>query len=92
MAKNEDKIKMTGVVTDVSTNMMCKVKLENGIEITAYPAGKLRMNSIRILPMDVVQVEISVYDLSKGRIVYRLTYYRREASRRRNRRIHKVFQ
>ena len=71
MAKNEDKIKMTGTVTDVSTNMMCKVLLENGVEITAYPAGKLRMHSIRILPMDVVQVEISVYDLTKGRIIYR---------------------
>ena len=69
--KNNDKIKLTGKVTDVSTNMMCKVRLENGVEIIAYPAGKLRMNSIRILPMDEVQVEISPYDLTKGRIIYR---------------------
>lgn len=71
MANNNDKIKLNGVVTDVSTNMTCKVKLENGIEIIAYPAGKLRINSIRILPMDSVQVELSPYDLTKGRIVYR---------------------
>lgn len=70
--KNEDKLQVQGVVTDVGTSAVCKVKLENGVEITAYPAGKLRMNSIRILPMDKVIVELSVYDLTKGRIVYRL--------------------
>ena len=68
----EDKLQIKGVVTDVGTSAMCKVKLENGIEIQAYPAGKLRKNSIRILPMDTVLVELSVYDLTKGRIVYRL--------------------
>ena len=71
MTKNNDKIKMNGIVTDVSTNMTCKVQLENGIEIIAYPAGKLRINNIRILPRDSVQVEISPYDLTKGRIIYR---------------------
>ena len=68
---SKDKIKLSGTVTDVSTNMICKVLLENGIEIIAYPAGKLRQHSIRILPMDSVQVELSPYDLTKGRIVYR---------------------
>lgn len=71
MAKENDKIKINGIVLDVSTNMLCKIRLDNGFEISAYPAGKLRIHNIRILPMDNVQVELSPYDLTKGRIVYR---------------------
>lgn len=69
MAK--DVIETEGIVIEPLPNAMFKVQLENGHEILAHISGKMRMHYIRILPGDKVQVEISPYDLSKGRIVYR---------------------
>jgi translation initiation factor IF-1 len=70
MSKN-DTITAEGVITDSLPNAMFRVKLENGHEILAHISGKMRMNFIKILPGDKVTVEISVYDLAKGRITYR---------------------
>ncbi len=69
MAK--DVIVTDGVVMEPLPNAMFKVRLKNGQEILAHISGKMRMHYIRILPGDKVQVEISPYDLTKGRIVYR---------------------
>ncbi|MCK9263830.1 MAG: translation initiation factor IF-1 [Desulfomonilia bacterium] len=69
MAK--DVIETEGVVIEPLPNAMFKVQLENGHQILAHISGKMRMHYIRILPGDKVQVEISPYDLTKGRIVYR---------------------
>lgn len=69
MAK--DAIRTDGVVKEVLPNTMFRVELENGHEILAHISGKMRMHFIKILPGDKVTVEISPYDLSKGRIVYR---------------------
>ncbi|MCT4584163.1 MAG: translation initiation factor IF-1 [Peptostreptococcaceae bacterium] len=70
MAK-KDVIELEGVVVESLPNAMFKVKLENDHEILAHISGKLRMNFIRILPGDKVTVEMSPYDLSKGRIIWR---------------------
>ena len=70
MAK-EDVIEVEGVVTDALPNTNFKVKLENGHEILAHISGKLRMHYIRILPGDRVTVELSPYDLTRGRITWR---------------------
>ena len=70
MAK-EDVIEIEGVVTETLPNAQFKVKLPNEHEILAHISGKLRMNFIRILPGDKVTVEMSPYDLSKGRITWR---------------------
>ena len=70
MAK-EDVIEVEGVVKEPLPNAMFKVELENGHEILAYISGKMRMHFIRILPGDKVTLEISPYDLSRGRITYR---------------------
>lgn len=70
MAK-QDVIKLEGTVLDTLPNAMFKVELENGHEILAHVSGKIRMNYIRILPGDKVTVEMSPYDLSRGRITYR---------------------
>ena len=67
----QDVIEIEGVVTDTLPNANFKVKLQNGHEIRAHVAGKIRMNYIRILPGDRVTVEISPYDLTRGRITYR---------------------
>ena len=67
----DDTITAEGTVTESLPNAMFKVKLENGHVILAHIPGKMRMNFIKILPGDKVTVEISVYDLSKGRITYR---------------------
>ncbi|MGD0211316.1 MAG: translation initiation factor IF-1 [Desulfomonilia bacterium] len=69
MAK--DVIEAEGVVLEPLPNAMFKVELANGHQILAHISGKMRMHYIRILPGDKVQVEISPYDLTKGRIVYR---------------------
>jgi len=69
MAK--DTIRVEGVVTQVLPNTMFKVKLDNDHEILAHISGKMRMNFIKIMTGDKVRVEMSPYDLSKGRIVYR---------------------
>jgi translation initiation factor IF-1 len=70
MAK-EDVIEVEGKVVDALPNAIFKVRLENGHEILAHISGKLRMNYIRILPGDKVTVELSPYDLTKGRITWR---------------------
>lgn len=70
MAK-EDLIEVEGIVTDALPNAIFKVELENGHEILAHISGKLRMNYIRILPGDKVTVELSPYDLTRGRITWR---------------------
>ena len=62
---------MQGKVTQALANTQFRVKLENGHEIIAHIAGKIRKNFIRILPGDRVQVEITPYDLKRGRITYR---------------------
>ena len=68
----QDVIEIDGVVTDTLPNAMFKVKLPNGHEILAHVSGKIRMHYIRILPGDRVTVEISPYDLTRGRITFRL--------------------
>ena len=70
MAK-DDVIETEGTVVEPLPNAMFLVELKNGHRILAHISGKMRMHYIRILPGDKVQVEISPYDLSKGRIVYR---------------------
>ena len=70
--EKENLIEMQGVVTHSFTNGMFRVKLENGFNILAHVSGKIRKNSIRILLGDLVVVEVSPYDLNRGRIVYRL--------------------
>lgn len=67
----QDVIKMNGTVTESLSNAMFRVELENGHEILAHISGKMRMNYIRIMPGDSVQVEMSPYDLTKGRISVR---------------------
>lgn len=67
----EDAIEVEAVVTEALPNATFKVKLENGHEILAHVSGKLRLNYIRIVPGDKVTVEMSPYDLSKGRITWR---------------------
>ena len=70
MAK-EEKIQADAEVLDALPNAMFRVKLENGHQVLAHLAGKMRMHYIKILPGDRVTVEISPYDLTKGRITYR---------------------
>ncbi|OHD18001.1 MAG: translation initiation factor IF-1 [Spirochaetes bacterium GWD1_27_9] len=70
MAK-EEPIEITGVVTQALPNAMFKVKTENGHEILAQLSGKMRKYYIRIVPGDQVVVEVSPYDLTKGRIIFR---------------------
>ncbi len=70
MAKR-DTIEIKGIVEEALPNAMFKVKLENDHVVLAHISGKLRMNFIRILPGDKVTLELSPYDLTKGRIVWR---------------------
>ncbi|MCK5498971.1 MAG: translation initiation factor IF-1 [Gammaproteobacteria bacterium] len=70
MAK-EDVIEMDGIITETLPNTMFRVELENGHIITAHISGKMRKHYIRILTGDKVTVEMTPYDLSKGRITYR---------------------
>lgn len=67
----EEPIKVEGTVSELLPNTMFRVELQNGHKILAHISGKMRMNFIRILPGDKVIVEMSPYDLTKGRIVYR---------------------
>ncbi|HAN40973.1 MAG TPA: translation initiation factor IF-1 [Candidatus Cloacimonetes bacterium] len=64
-------IEVEGIVIDALPNTQFRVQLENGHEILAHSSGKMRMHYIRILPGDKVKVELSPYDLSRGRITYR---------------------
>ena len=67
----EDMIELEGVVVEAMPNAMFKVEIQGGHQILAHISGKLRMNFIRILPGDKVKVEMSPYDLTKGRISFR---------------------
>jgi translation initiation factor IF-1 len=69
MAK--DVIRLEGKVTEALPNAVFRVELENGHKVMAHVSGRMRMHFIRILPGDLVSVELSPYDLAKGRIVYR---------------------
>ena len=71
MAK-QSSIEQFGIVNENLSNSMFKVELDNGIEILCHISGKIRINNIRIMPGDKVKVEMSLYDLTKGRIVLRL--------------------
>jgi translation initiation factor IF-1 len=71
MAK-EEQIEMDGTVVDTLPNTMFRVELENGHIVTAHISGKMRKNYIRILTGDQVKVELTPYDLSKGRITFRM--------------------
>lgn len=67
----QDVIELEGVIVDTLPSAQFKVELENGHEIIAHVSGKIRMHYIRILPGDKVTVELSPYDLSRGRITFR---------------------
>lgn len=67
----EEGIRVEGVVEEALPNAMFRVRLENDHEVLAHVSGKMRMHFIRILPGDRVQVELSPYDLTRGRITYR---------------------
>jgi translation initiation factor IF-1 len=71
VAEKEDSIQMEGIVREALPNTQFKVELENGHSVLAHISGKMRMHYIRILPGDKVVVELSPYDLSRGRITYR---------------------
>jgi translation initiation factor IF-1 len=71
MAKDEDKIQVEGLVVEALPGTQFKVRLDNGHEVLAYLSGKMRKYYIRILLGDRVRVEVSPYDLTRGRIVYR---------------------
>jgi len=70
MAK-EKSIEVDGTISDTLPNAMFRVDLENGHEVLAHVSGKMRMHYIKILPGDKVKLELSPYDLSRGRITYR---------------------
>jgi translation initiation factor IF-1 len=67
----EDAIEVEGTVTEPLPNAMFRVQLDNGHEVLAHISGKMRMHFIRILPGDKVKLELSPYDLTRGRITYR---------------------
>jgi translation initiation factor IF-1 len=71
MAK-EELIEVEGIIAEALPNAMFKVALENNHKVLAHVSGKIRMNFIRILPGDKVKLELSPYDLSRGRITFRL--------------------
>ncbi|MFA6169458.1 MAG: translation initiation factor IF-1 [Candidatus Margulisiibacteriota bacterium] len=72
MAKDKDVIELEGEVTEALPSALFRVKVETGQLILAHVSGKIRKNYIRILPGDKVRVELSPYDLTRGRITYRL--------------------
>jgi translation initiation factor IF-1 len=72
MPKKEDAIRVEGIVAEVLPNTMFRVDLPNGHRVLAHISGKMRMHFIRILPGDKVLLEMSPYDLTKARIVYRV--------------------
>jgi translation initiation factor IF-1 len=68
----EEKVILDAEVTESLPNLLFRVELENGHEVLAHLAGRMRRNRIRVNPGDKVRVELSTYDLNRGRIVYRL--------------------
>lgn len=71
MSNNEEKLEMEGEITEALPSTMFRVRLDGGHSILATISGKMRKNYIRILPGDKVKVELSPYDLTRGRITYR---------------------
>jgi translation initiation factor IF-1 len=71
VAKKDDVIEVVGTVVEPLPNAMFRVKLDNGHEVLCHISGKMRMHYIRILPGDKVRIEMSPYDLERGRIIYR---------------------
>jgi translation initiation factor IF-1 len=71
MAKKEEALEVEGTVTQALANTRFRVQLDTGVEVMAHVAGRMRKNFIRIVPGDKVRVELSPYDLGKGRIVFR---------------------
>lgn len=71
VGKKDDAVELEGTVVEPLPNAMFKVELDNGHEVLAHISGKMRMNYIRILPEDRVRLELSAYDLGRGRITYR---------------------
>jgi translation initiation factor IF-1 len=72
VSKKEEAIEVEATVAELLPNTMFRVKLDNGHQVLAHISGKMRKHFIRILPGDRVRVELSPYDLTRGRIVYRL--------------------
>ena len=68
---NDDKIKVTGKIVDILPGEKFKISVSDNMEVIGYLSGRMKKNHIKILLGDVVDVELSVYDLSKGRIIYR---------------------
>ncbi|MCL4385439.1 MAG: translation initiation factor IF-1 [Actinobacteria bacterium] len=71
MSEKEEIIEVEGTILEALPNAMFRVELENGHKVLAHISGKMRMHYIKILPGDVVKVELSPYDLTRGRIIYR---------------------
>ena len=71
IAEKEEKIDLEGEVVEALRNGMYRIQLDNGHQTLGYTAGKMRRHRIRILPGDRIKVELSAYDLDRGRIVYR---------------------
>ncbi len=71
VSKKEEKIVVEGIVKEALPNAMFRVELENGHKILAHISGKMRMYYIKILPGERVKVELSLYDLTRGRVIYR---------------------
>ena len=71
MSKKKEAVEVEGTVVEPLPNAMFRVELANGMKVLAHVSGKIRMNFIRILPGDRVLVELSPYDLTRGRITYR---------------------
>jgi len=72
MAKNDGSIELEGSIVDVLPNQTFKVKLDNQFIVTCYTSGRLRQNRIRLVLGDSVKIEMTPYDMTKGRITYRL--------------------
>ena len=71
MAKNDDKIEVEGEITEALPSTMFRVRVDGGHDVLATISGKMRKHYIRLLPGDRVKVELSAYDLTRGRITYR---------------------
>jgi translation initiation factor IF-1 len=71
ISEKEEIIEVEGTILEALPNAMFRVELENGHKVLAHISGKMRMHYIKILPGDVVKVELSPYDLTRGRIIYR---------------------
>jgi translation initiation factor IF-1 len=71
MSKEDNMIRLSGLVAEVLPNAMFRVVLENQHKITAYLGGKMRKNDIKIIAGDLVEIEMSPYDMTRGRVIYR---------------------